>query len=431
MRLLEFFRKIALLRRCMGANTIDIRRKTWYDNAETFFGGERAVKANAPRTKGKGAGGWTRRLWMGLMTGCMVVITALGFWPSDAVVETAEAAPGRDGRVVMYVMDDASFSWEGLDADRVDQVNYAFALLKNGEATSDHWMSIRQASAWLKKHPGVEGVLSVGGWGADGFSQACATSEGREKLANSLVALMDEHGFMGIDIDWEYPGSKAGGIAASDKDEENWYSLLALLRKQLDAKEAEDGRKRLLSVAVGAGAEQLKRVDGARLNGLVDQVVLMAYDLSFFNKTTAHHAGLYPSGEKADTGAWAVNKLLESGLEADKLLLGVPAYGRVWRQVSGGGNGLGQRAATSGNKAITFDEMQRLSGEGYEHYYDETAQAGWYFNHQNFVSGEDEQSLAAKGGFIRQKGLLGAAVWCWNQDPSSAMLTMLDAALTP
>lgn len=377
------------------------------------------MKHGLPRTKERKEHRVLRRLWMGALVMGMVMVTAFQGLPREAGI--AEAAAARDHRVVMYVYDDASFALKDADAARVDQVNYAFALIQNGEANGDHWRGIRQMSAFLKRHPQVDGVVSVGGWGADGFSQACATEEGRKKLADSILRLMDEHGFVGVDIDWEYPGSSAAGIASSEEDVENWYALLGLLRQGLDERTASTGRKHLLSVAVGGGKQQLNNVSGSRLNQLVDQVVLMAYDLRGFDRITGHHAGLYPGGGVEISGSYGVSSLLSGGLSAQKLLLGIPAYGHMWRQMSGG-DGLNQRAGTSGNKVLSYPELQALEEQGYTRYWDEEAQACWWYNGTNFVSGEDADSLAAKVAYIQQKGLLGTAVWCWNNDPASVLV---------
>lgn len=344
---------------------------------------------------------------------------------------TAAETPGngRHGRVVMYVFDEAGLSLRDEHAAMVDQLNYSFALLKDGEATGSHWRQIRQVESYLRRHPHIDGVLSVGGWGAEGFSDACATAEGRQRLADSILRLMDAHGFVGVDIDWEYPGSSAAGIKSHPEDVENWYALLALLRQGLDARQAAAGRPYYLSVALGGGEAQLNSVDGARLDALVDQAVLMAYDLSGFDKTTGHHAGLYPGEDRPNSGAHMVKALAASGLSRSKMILGFPAYGRVWRQVSGGGDGLHQRAATSGNKTLSFPELQALEGQGYTAHYDEAACAAWWFDGANFVSGESADSVAAKVRWLREKGLQGAAVWCWNQDKEGSLMAMLDAAM--
>lgn len=342
----------------------------------------------------------------------------------DAPVQRA-----RDGRVVMYAMDAADLTLRDADVSAVDQINYSFALIKDGRADGTHWKNQKKVTAYLKRHPHIDGVLAVGGWGAEGFSDACLTEEGRVALAESILDLMDVCGFVGVDIDWEYPGVSGTGITSRTEDVENWYALLTLLREGLDAREALHGREYILSVALGAGETHLSAVDAARLAGLVDQAVVMAYDLCGFDRMTGHHAGLYPAADRPNTGARAVRALIQGGMPAEKLLLGMPAYGRVWRQVNGDGNGLNQRANTSGNKTIPFDAVLRLTEEGYTAYYDEEAQAAWWYDGTNFVSAENDRSIARKGEWIRENGLLGAAVWQVAQDASGAMLGMLHAAM--
>ncbi len=390
------------------------------------------MPAIRPRTKEKKSRKpmWKLALLMLLLSG-----TVLSVSPGEYIAPAAEAEGGtpdmnlRKGRTVMYLMDSPDLRLRDEDAAALDQLNYSFALLKNGRADGSHWTSQKKVSAFLKKHPEIDGVLAVGGWGAEGFSDACMTAEGRQTLADSILSLMDECGFVGVDIDWEYPGVRGNGITSRDEDVENWYALLALLREGLDAREALHGREYLLSVALGAGENHLSAIDPARLAPLLDQAVVMAYDLCGFDRQTGHHAGLYPNENRVNSGAHAVKRLLEGGFPAEKLLLGMPAYGRVWRQVAGGGDGLDQRANTSGNKTISFDEVLRLEEQGYTRRYDDRAQAAWWFNGSSFVSAEDDQSIAYKCRWIIEKGLQGAAVWQYGQDASGAMLAMLDAAL--
>lgn len=390
------------------------------------------MPAKGPRTKENKKRKHTRRLAVILMTMCIGSAVLFSGRAQPSTAETKEESPvkSRNGRTVMYIMDEAGLVLRDEDADKLDQLNYSFALIKDGKADGSHWRGTRKLTAFLRRHPHIDGILSVGGWGADGFSDACMTEEGRKTLAESILALMDEHGFVGVDIDWEYPGVNGTGIVSRPEDVENWYALLSLLREGLDAREKQHGREYTLSVALGAGAAHLNAIDPARLNGLLDQAVVMAYDLCGFDRTTGHHAGLYPDVPGASGGAYAVEQLISRGLDADKILLGMPAYGRVWRQVTGGGDGLDQRAGTSGNKTISFDEVLRLPDKGYARHYDEKAQAAYWFDGSTFVSAENDRSIAYKCDWLVNKGLQGAAVWQYTQDASGAMLAMLDAALT-
>ena len=214
----------------------------------------------------------------------LLMITAVSILPlAGENVRTAaemreEETPVREknSRTVMYLMDEAKPELRHEDAHMLDQLNYSFALIRDGRADGSHWQGIRSVTSYLKKHPYIDGVLAVGGWGADGFSDACLTEAGRKQLADSILTLMDEHGFVGVDIDWEYPGVSGTGIVSRPEDVENWYALLELLREGLDEREALHGREYILSVALGAGEPHLNAIDPARLNGLVDQAVVMA-----------------------------------------------------------------------------------------------------------------------------------------------------------
>ena len=386
---------------------------------------------STPRTKERKPKRFVKKT---LLLMLLLVVTGLNVSSGAYTTQAAAAAEEEDvnkrkGRTVMYVMDAYDLQLRDADAHALDQLNYSFALIKDGKADGSHWMGLKKVQAFLKRNPHVDGVLSVGGWGADGFSDACLTEESRKTLADSLLDLMDSCGFVGIDVDWEYPGVSGTGIVSRDEDVENWYALLALLREGLDQREALHGREYYLSVALGAGEQQLNVLDPNRLDSLLDQAVVMAYDMAGFDRITGHHAALYPESARPLSGAYAVKQLVDGGLSAEKILLGVPAYGRVWRQVSGGGNGLNQRANTSGNKTISFDALLRLEKQGYTRHYDEKAQAAWWFDGSSFVSGEDDRSIACKGKWVVDNGLQGIAVWQYTQDADGALLGMLDAAM--
>ncbi len=391
------------------------------------------MPANRPRTKEEKRNRRMKKTLLALMLLTVGAFAIQSARPQLPQVVAEEEAPmrTRQGKTVMYIMDQPNLVLRQEDAHKLDQLNYSFALVKDGKADGSHWTGIRRVQDFLKKNPHVTGMVSVGGWGADGFSDAVATDESRRIFADSILSLMDEHGFTGVDIDWEYPGVSGTGIKSEPADVENWYRLLELLRAGLDEREALHGREYLLSVALGVSEKCMSVLDPARLDGLLDQVVIMAYDLSGHDRITGHHAALYPEEERVASGAWAVRTLAEGGLSHDKMLLGLPAYGRVWRQMTGAsGDGLYQRAGTSGNKSIDFDSLLRLEDQGYTRYFDEAAKSAWWFNGDSFVSGDDDRSIAYKCGWVVEQGLQGVAVWQYTQDPSGAMLAMLDAALT-
>ena len=136
------------------------------------------------------------------------------------------------------------------DIMNVTHLNIAFMHVVDGEANIDHLKKedLEMIRSFKRVNPDLKIVFSIGGWGAGGFSDACRTPEGVEKLASSCVRIALECGFDGVDVDWEYPCSDQAGIDYGPYDKENFTAYMRSLRKHLNA--AGDGY--VLSCAVGA-----------------------------------------------------------------------------------------------------------------------------------------------------------------------------------
>ena len=106
------------------------------------------------------------------------------------------------------------------------------------------------------------------------FSQAASTADGRARFVDSTLVLMERYGFLGVDIDWEYPGSSAAGIASSANDRKNFTLLLQALREGLDSLTAQDGKPRMLAVAMGGDPWHIRNLDVKAIGALCDQVNL-------------------------------------------------------------------------------------------------------------------------------------------------------------
>ena len=174
-------------------------------------------------------------------------------------------------RIIGYVnMADLNHMREE-DVRALTVINIAFGLIRDGEVVWDAKDARDGIVSIRKSNPELKIVLSVGGWGADGFSQAARTKEGRERFAASALAIVKEYGLDGIDIDWEYPGTSLAGIASDRSDKENYTLLLAELRKTLDA--YREGM--LVTTAVGGDVYFALQTDMKEASRYLDYVQLM------------------------------------------------------------------------------------------------------------------------------------------------------------
>lgn len=88
-----------------------------------------------------------------------------------------------------------------------------------------------------QQNPDLNVLLSVGGWGARGFSGAAASKEARAVFIKSAQEIVDKYGLDGIDLDWEYPVNGAWGqVDSQPADRDNFTLLLKALRQAMGPK---------------------------------------------------------------------------------------------------------------------------------------------------------------------------------------------------
>ncbi|GAB7129330.1 glycoside hydrolase family 18 protein [Silvimonas sp. JCM 19000] len=336
--------------------------------------------------------------------------------------------------------------WSGLplarDAQRLTHICYAFANIRDGkvvlftrpEDTGDQprreedFASLRA----LKQHnPQLKLLISIGGWSADGFSDAALSATSRDIFADSAIAFMQQRGFDGIDLDWEYPSNDMASIVARPEDKQNFTLLLACLRDKLDALSDAQGRRGseryLLTIAAGAGQYYLDGVEMAEVARLCDFVNLMTYD--YYNgwaRRAGHHTNLFntPVDPEGDSCQRSVELFVAAGLPAYKLVLGAAFYGRGLAGV--GAAGLGAPGTPQSNTSHDYDEIVgKLIPGGAQTHWDEAAKAPWLLDGDRFISYENAESLQHKIDYIKEQGLAGAFFWEYTQDHTDTLLRTL------
>lgn len=124
-----------------------------------------------------------------------------------------------------------------IDPMRWSQINFAFAVLdKNGTIvpTSKGDPELYNATTGLKSgNENLQVWIAVGGDGMGGkpFSKMASSNSSRSDFIRSAKDFMNQYGFDGIDIDWEYPAVSSSGGKKEDK--ENLVTLVKEMREQL------------------------------------------------------------------------------------------------------------------------------------------------------------------------------------------------------
>jgi chitinase len=222
-------------------------------------------------------------------------------------------------------------------------------------------------------------------------------------------------------------------------DEENFTRLLHALRERLGALAAERhraGADAYLLTAALADGEFVAHVDLPGVASRLDWINLMSYDFhNSLTRTTGHHAGLHRSASAAGDDrcvACAVEQYLAAGVAADKLVVGVPFYGRAFADVDATNHGLdrtfGRYEGDHPWPQLVTDFIDR---NGFVRYWDEVAGEPYLWNAttRTFVSYDDPQSLRGKAAFVRERHLGGVMYWEQSQDPRGELLRVLADAL--
>jgi chitinase len=329
-------------------------------------------------------------------------------------------------------------------ARKLTHINFAFARI-DGEgriAFEDpgYEASVQSLLALKRDNPALKVLVSVGGWGADGFSDAALTEASRERFAQSGVELLRRTGADGLDIDWEYPGQGVAGIRHRPQDRQNFTLLLRTLRQRLNEASVAAGRKdgdRYLLTIASADREFFEFTEMERLHVFLDWVNVMGYD--FFNsltETTGHHAGLYPSPHAAPTDRNAnasIRQHVSAGIPARKLVLGVAFYGRRFAGVDPANDGLNQRYERFVD-APSYRQLveELIDRQGFERRWDDVAKAPFLWNGktQEFISYEDPQSIGLKADYVREHSLGGMMFWELSQDRDGALLDVIAESLS-
>jgi chitinase len=342
------------------------------------------------------------------------------------------APPSLHGRIVGYAT-----RWDAAgdkDLGKIDTLIFAFAQVIDGRVVLDTAATDRLHTliALRAAHPALKVAISVGGWGAGGFSEAAGSAAGRQAFADSAAQLLTAQDADGVDVDWEYPEHGEAGIRASPEDRANFTRLLQALRAALDRAGAIHGRAGArhftLSIAAADGPF-VSGVDIAAVSPYLDWFNLMTYDfVNSLTPFTGHHSGLGAANiapPEARTAQRAVRQFLDAGVPPGKLVIGAAFYGREFADVVPDHQGLYQHYGRYQGE-LPWPQLRKayIGKDGYVRHWDSAAQAPWLWNAgtRRFISYDDPQSIAAKAAYVKARHLGGIMYWEQSLDPSGELL---------
>ncbi|MBQ3766174.1 MAG: hypothetical protein II874_05495 [Bacteroidales bacterium] len=280
---------------------------------------------------------------------------------------------------------------------------------------------VQKFVAYKAEYPELKVKLQMGGWGknADGWSQMAGDPVKRKAFVDECVAICEQYGIDGFDVDWEYPtyaakdGDHVNG--ASPADWENFVTLFKEMREAMPDK--------ILSYAA---SDSGKYTDNYGVLPYVDYINVMTYDEG---NPPYHNAPLYRSSITGSRCcAEAIDNIFhgQQGIPYQMMNFGLAFYGH--------GDGYKLKTGNRYPASVDYSKLDDIffkgtcdgmdvKGVNYR-IWDDVAKVPYLADAlgKMYASYEDIESINAKVEYLKSRNMLGAMIWEYRHDDDAGTL---------
>ncbi len=273
--------------------------------------------------------------------------------------------------------------------------DFSYGFTSNGELVPPQ--ADDQRLLQLTKASAAQPVITLAPFGLDGrFNNNLITAitndyAAREQLKDNIIDIMEEKGFQGLDIDFEY-------ILSTDRD--SFTEFVSYMKASLNPL----GYALSVALAPKTSATQqgllYEGKDYEALGAIADYVLLMTYEWGYKYGP--------PLAVAPIPNVRAVLDYAVSAIPSEKIMLGIPNYGYDWPLPFVQGT---TAATTIGN----VEAIQIAINNNAIIQYDSVSQAPYFYYEKEGITHvvwfEDVRSYNAKFNLVEEYKLRGMTIW--------------------
>ncbi|TID15415.1 hypothetical protein CANINC_004380 [Pichia inconspicua] len=183
---------------------------------------------------------------------------------------------------------------------------------------------IGQLQQLKKINPRLKMSLSIGGSDSlKSFRTVTTSKKKMKKFVSSIATYVEELGFDGVDIDWEFPRTSNDAILLNKLVKSLYFEFIG----------GKNSIKKLITLAIPLDTEVLKNYDFNQMDQYVNYYNLMGYDISGkWSSRSGFQSQLYTDPNVIGYTISVDNSLkyLSGFIDKAKIVLGMPAYGTTF-----------------------------------------------------------------------------------------------------
>ncbi|KAL4969965.1 glycoside hydrolase superfamily [Aspergillus stella-maris] len=225
----------------------------------------------------------------------------------------------------------------------------------------------------------------------------------KERQPSLSVSFIENNGFDGVDLDWEYPVADDRG--EKPEDYKNFVNLIMRLRKR------------------PASYWYLREFDIVHLEPHVDFLNIMTYDIHGVWDGPIESLGQYAFAHTNLTGINLAPELLwRNNINPARINLGLGFYGRSF-------NGGRPGPCTNTTGVLSATEVSRIlrEGKGQKFLDEQAAVQVVVFDKDQWVAFDDTAALKSKLDFANRRCLGGTMVWAVDLDDGALIASLGEA----